>query len=84
MKTRKFKPTYTREACEKEIAWFEERMDQLPDSLQINDASYAPNLRLTVTNLIRTIRANKPTVIFAGYMETLLQVKDRLQEQGMK
>lgn len=84
MNTRKFTSAYTREACEKEIAWFEERMNQLPDSLQINDACYSPNLRLTVANLIRTVRANKPTVIFAGYMETLLQVKDRLLEQGMK
>ena len=83
MDDKKFRPEYTREECEQEIAWFEARMDKLPASLQINASTYAPDLRLTVTNLIRTLRANKVMVTFAGYLSTLLQIKERLLEQGM-
>ena len=58
-------------------------MDKLPQSLQINDAAYSPNLRRTVEGLITTLQSNTPSVTFAGYMDLLVQIREKLVEQGI-
>ena len=78
-----YNPNYTEAILEKEIKWFEERMDRLPQSLQINAATRTSNLRQTVESLIRTLQSNKPNVVFAGYFYTLTQIHERLEEQGV-
>ena len=80
---RKYKPNYTEAFRDEQLKWFEERMDKLPQSLQISESTSTSNLPRTVQGLILTLRQNKPSVIFSGYMETLMQIKDRLQEQGL-
>ena len=81
---RKYKPDYTEAFRDEQIKWFEEHMDVLPKSMQINSATWAEDLPETVRRLIQTLRHNVTSVVFSGYMETLLQIKDRLQEQGIK
>ena len=76
---RKFKAKYTEAFLEEQVKWFEERMDRLPQSLQINDAAYSPDLRRTVKDLIVTLQSNKPSIVFAGYLNILLQIKDKLK-----
>lgn len=76
---RKFKAKYTEAFLEEQVKWFEERMDRLPQSLQINDAAYSPDLRRTVKGLIATLQNNKPSTVFAGYLDILLQIKDKLK-----
>lgn len=78
-----FIPDYTAEFRDEQIRWFEEHMDKLPESMQINAYLRSPKLRFTVTALISTLRANKPSVVFAGYLDTLLQIKEKLIEQGI-
>lgn len=80
---RKYKANYTEAFRDEQLKWFEERMDKLPQSLQISESTSTSNLPRTVQGLILTLRQNKPSVIFSGYMETLMQIKDRLQEQGL-
>lgn len=81
---RTYQPEYTKGFRDEQIRWFEERMDKLPQELQINEYSRSRNLTFTVKALIRTLQANTPSVTFSGYMETLMQIKDRLIEQGME
>lgn len=76
-----YNPNYTEAILEKEIKWFEERMDRLPQSLQINEATHTDNLRLTVESLIKTLRHNKPCVTFSGYFHTLTQIRERLEKE---
>lgn len=76
---RKFKAKYTEAFLEEQVKWFEEHMDRLPQSLQISDAAYSPDLRRTVRGLIVTLQSNKPSTIFAGYLDLLLQIKDKLK-----
>lgn len=78
-----YNPNYTEAILENEVKWFEERMDRLPQSLQINAATRTSNLRHTVESLIRTLQSNKPDVMFAGYFHTLTQIHERLEEQGI-
>jgi len=80
---REYKPDYDKAFRDEHIKWFEERMDRLPKSLQINDAMYSSNLELTVKGLMRTLRNNVPNVTFSGYMNTLLQIREKLEEQGL-
>ena len=81
---RTYQPEYTKPFRDEQIRWFEERMDKLPQELQINEYSRSRDLTFTVKALIRTLQANAPSVTFSGYMETLMQIKDRLIEQGME
>ena len=81
---RKYKSKYTDAFREEQIKWFEERIDKLPESMRIDAATYSPNLPKTVLNLIQTLRNYEPSGIFAGYMETLLKIKDKLKAEGLK
>jgi hypothetical protein len=81
---RKYKPDYDEAFRDEQVKWFEERMEQLPQSLQVNQSTFSPDLRVTVRALITTVKSNKPDKVFSGYMELLMQIKDRLQEQGIE
>ncbi len=78
-----YNPNYTEAILEKEIKWFAERMDRLPQTLQINGATHTEDLRRTVESLIKTLRSNRPGVVFSGYFHTLTQIHERLEEQGI-
>ena len=81
---RKYKPDYDEAFRDEQVKWFEERMEQLPQSLQVNQSTFSPDLCVTVRALITTVKSNKPDKVFSGYMELLMQIKDRLQEQGIE
>ncbi len=81
---REYKPDYDEAFRDEQLKWFEQRMDQLPQSLQISESSSTSNLKRTVQSLMLTLQQNKPSVTFSGYMETLMKIKDKLQEQGIQ
>ena len=80
---RKYKPDYDEAFRDEQLKWFEERMDKLPQSMQISESTSTSDLPKTINGLMQTLRQNKPSVIFSGYMETLLKIKEKLQEQGL-
>lgn len=79
----KYKADYDEAFRDEQIRWFEERMDRMPKSLQIDDATYSEDLKLTINGLIRTLSRNAPSVVFSGYMNTLLHIREKLEEQGL-
>lgn len=81
---REYNANYTEAFRDEQLQWFEERMERLPQSLQISASTSTSDLKRTVQGLILTLRQNKPSVTFSGYMETLMKIKDKLQEQGMQ
>ncbi len=80
---RTYKANYTEAFRDEQLRWFEERMDRLPQSLQISESTSTSNLPNTVKSLMLTLQQNKPSVTFSGYMETLMKIKDKLEEQGL-
>lgn len=80
---RTYKANYTEAFRDEQLRWFEERMDRLPQSLQISESTSTSNLTNTVKSLMLTLQQNKPSVTFSGYMETLMKIKDKLEEQGL-
>lgn len=79
-----FKPDFTKAEVKELIAWFEERMDHLPDELQINKSSRTKNLRFTVTKLISMLKERDVTVTICGYIAHLALIKERLILAGME
>ena len=80
---RTYKANYTEAFRDEQLRWFEERMDRLPQSLQISESTSTSNLPNPVKSLMLTLQQNKPSVTFSGYMETLMKIKDKLEEQGL-
>lgn len=78
-----YKKDYDETFRDEQLKWFEERMDNLPESLQIDAATYTPNLKLTVKSLVQTLRKNTPGRTFSGYMATLFRIRKKLEEQGL-
>jgi hypothetical protein len=52
--------------------------------MQIDEATYTPDLPLTVRHLALTLRNYAPSIIFSGYMETLMKIKEKLKAEGLK
>ena len=75
-----FKNEYTPEELNELYAWFEQRMERLPKSLQIDEATYTGDLRRTVKSYIRLLRAMGLTVSQSGYVAHLLLIRERLRE----
>lgn len=74
-----FKPSFTNEEVAEIIAWFEERMDRLPESLQMLNCMSAPNLKRTVASYIALLREQRRTVVFAGYVSQLFLIREALR-----
>ena len=80
-----YQPVDTVQETDGIIHWFEERMDKLPQSLQLNEATFTANLPRTVDALLKVAKAHREniTVTFSGYVAHLVLIRLRLEEQGM-
>lgn len=80
-----FKPEYSKSEIQELITWFEERMDRLPDELQISRAAYTSDLKATVDSLLELMRVRSMNVVtFCGYAAHLFLIRERLKQQGME
>lgn len=81
-----YRPGYKKAEAEEVLGWFRERMERLPRSLQLNEATSTKNLPRTVEALMSVVksRENMLDVTFSSYMSHLLLIRQRLMEQGME
>lgn len=79
-----FKPEYSKQEIKELIVWFEERMDKLPDELQINKSTRTSDLKSTVDSIMKVLRVREMTVTFCGYAAHLFLIRERLKVQGME
>ena len=77
---------YTKQEVDELTRWFEERMDRLPATLQLNEATAASDLPRTVKALLAVLKVHKEniSVTFSGYMSHLDLIRLRLKEQGLE
>lgn len=80
-----YKPAYAKQEVDELTRWFEERMDRLPATLQLNEAMGTSDLPRTVKALLAVVKAHKEniSVPLSGYMSHLEIIRLRLKEQGM-
>ena len=79
-----FKAEYKKRELNDLFKWFETRMDRLPASLQVDEGTYSPDLRATVTSLMHVIRAHTLTISQSGYVAQLMLIRERLKEEGVE
>ncbi len=79
-----FKKDVSQQELEEIIEWFEARMDRLPETMQIDKATYTGNLPATVKSYLNMLKGRKVSVTFCGYIAHLGVIRKRLQLGGME
>lgn len=79
-----FKPEYSEAEVQELAAWFADRLDRLPQSLQINVSSRTDNLKRTVMNMLRVMERKGTSPTFGGYVAHLFLIRERLRLDGME
>lgn len=74
-----FKPHYEEQECEELFEWFEQRMDRLPEKLQILDCLSTDNLGKTVAAYLHLLKSGRRNVATSGYMAQLFTIREALK-----
>ena len=78
-----YKRNFTDEETDDLIAWMEKNMEQLPESLQYNQATSIPDLKKTVSDYIDLVRQHRNDPAFNGQIYHLFVMRDLLIAQGL-
>ena len=75
-----FKAEYKATELQELFDWFEKYMDQLPKTLQIDDATCTHDLPRTVNSYINLLKRIRLTASQNGYVSHLMLIRHRLCE----
>lgn len=78
-----YKRHFTDEETDELIAWMEKNMEQLPESLQYNQATFIPDLKKTASDYIDLVRQHRNDPAFNGQIYHLFVMRDLLIAQGL-
>ena len=82
-----YKPEYSKDEVKSLLAWFAERMDRLPATMQLDPATRTADLPRTVRAFSALLKAQADgvtSVTFSGYVAHLELIRQRLKEQGVE
>lgn len=79
-----YKAQHTEEEFEEVIEWFKARLDRLPKDLWMNQATYIPELRVTVERYFDFVHAHHADKRFCGQLNHLFNMREVLQGQGFE
>lgn len=82
-----YKPEYSKEEVKSLLAWFAERMDRLPATMQLDSATRTADLPRTVKAFSALLKAQADgvtSVTFSGYVAHLELIRRRLKDQGVE
>ncbi len=77
------KRTYTEAEVADLLSWFEERTARLPKELQLNKASFIPDLNKTIKAFASLAVENRKNATFGGQIKLFFEIREKLQEQGI-
>lgn len=83
-KKMKYKRKFTDEEIQDLIEWMERNLENLPQSLQFNKATFIPDLKDTVVKYIDLVHQHKDDPAFNGQIFQLFVMRDLLIKQGLK
>lgn len=78
-----YKKTYTSDEVEETIAWIEERMDRLPESLHLGPGLDIPDLKRTISSYFKIARKHRENPTYGGQVHHLFRIRERLTEEGL-
>lgn len=76
-----YKKHYTDKEVQTLSAWFEQHMDKLPQSLQVDKATYMPDLRRTVRFYLDIMKEHKDNPTYAAQIFLLFKIREMLEEK---
>ena len=79
-----FKKNYTPEDIKSIHDWFEAHKEQMPDTLQLDAATYYKNLKSTVKTYFEVFDLYGSNPTFSGQYHQLWLIKAKLEEMGIK
>lgn len=78
-----YKSIFSKEELKELTDWFKERLDALPESLQVDDATFVNDLRQTVEYYLRLVELYHDKRTFSGQLYLLERIRKKLIELGL-
>ena len=79
-----YKKQYTQEELDNLVAWFKEHMDELPQSLYIDKATYVKDLKYTVQLYFDIVRDLAEIPCYSGQIRHLFLMKEAVEREWAK
>lgn len=77
-----YKKHYSDEEINEVITWFQERMDRLPQSLDMGKGTMLPDLKRTVRLYFDIAELHKDNPTYAAQIHHLFKIRDALLQPG--
>ena len=77
-----FKKHFSDDELKQLVGWFEEHMERLPDSLQLDRATFIKDLKHTVKLYFDVVKLHKDNPTYSGQIYLLYQIKACLEAQA--
>ncbi len=74
-----YKKHYTDEEINETVEWFKSHMDELPDSLQLDKATFIPDLRKTVPLYFDIAAEHKDNATYAAQIRHLFLMREAVE-----
>ena len=78
-----YKSIFSKEELKELTDWFNERKDKLPETLQVDDATFVKDLRQTVDYYLRLVELYHNKRAFSGQLYLLERIRKKLIELGL-
>ena len=79
-----YKKLYTNEELDGLIAWFKEHMDELPESIYIDKATYVKDLKYTVTLYFDILNELREIPCYGSQIRHLFLMKEAVEREWAK
>ena len=78
-----YKSIFSKEELNELTDWFNERKDKLPETLQVDDATFVKDLRQTVDYYLRLVELYHDKRAFSGQLYFLERIRKKMIELGL-
>ena len=78
-----YKSIFSKEELKELTDWFKERKDKLPETLQVDDATFVKDLRQTVDYYLRLVELYHDKRAFSGQLYLLERIRNKLIGLGL-
>lgn len=75
-----YKSIFSKEELKELTDWFKERKDKLPETLQVDEATFVKDLRQTVDYYLRLVELYHDKRAFSGQLYLLERIRKKLIE----
>lgn len=74
-----FKKTYTAEELQELTNWITEHLPHMPESLQLNKATYIADLHRTARYYLDLVKLHQNNPTYGGQLHHLFEIRQRLE-----